>query len=166
MIPIRQMRATEGAALRAIRLQALRDTPTAFGSTIAETESRPLSYWDERAVEHAAGQKSVMFVAEDAGTWVGLVGSLLEGLDNTLDVELFSMWVSPKYRRQGLGERLVEQIIAWAGNHDAKQIVLWVTKSNAPAVSLYTRCGFKTTGEVQPLPSKVALIEQRMVLEL
>jgi ribosomal protein S18 acetylase RimI-like enzyme len=43
---------------------------------------------------------------------------------------------------------------------------LWVTETNKPARRLYERCGFKPTGERQPLPSNPALGELAMARPL
>ena len=125
-----------------------------------------MAYWDERARGNAGGRESILFVAEDPSGWVGLVGAVLEESQSTRSAELISMWVDPAYRCQGLGQRLVGQVVDWARQHGASAVSLWVTESNRSAASLYTRCGFRSTGESQPLPSNRTLLEQRMVLDL
>jgi ribosomal protein S18 acetylase RimI-like enzyme len=166
MAVVRQVRSTEGARFRAIRLQAIEDSPSAFGSTLAETEARPMTYWHDRVAQAAAGEESVLFVAEDDTTWVGIVGGFLGETEGMKSVALISMWVDPAYRGQGLGRQLVERIITWAQHHGARHVELWVTEQNDPAISLYIRCGFQTTGETQQLPSNPDLLEQRMILDL
>lgn len=165
MVTIRRIRPTEGQEFRAIRLQALADSPTAFGSTVAETESRPAKYWVARAAAGAAGEDSVLFVAEEADAWVGLVGGFVEG-ETERDVELISMWVNPSYRGRGVGRQLVEQLLEWASSRGAGRVLLWVTENNVEATSLYRRCGFIPSGDRQPHPSQPALWEQRMLRDL
>jgi hypothetical protein len=63
---IRRIRADEGLRLRALRLHALGDSPTAYGSTLASEELYPESIWHERAASGAAGDKVVTIVAEHA----------------------------------------------------------------------------------------------------
>jgi hypothetical protein len=53
---IRRIRADEGLRLRALRLRALSDSPTAYGSTLASEELYPESIWHERAASGAAGR--------------------------------------------------------------------------------------------------------------
>jgi GNAT superfamily N-acetyltransferase len=162
---IRQIRASEAARLRAIRLQALSDSPEAFGSTLAQTQAWPSQYWHDRAAQAAAGVENILFVAEENVVWVGLVGGVLENQDGK-SAELISMWVNPTYRRAGVGFQLVERVVKWARHHGARRVALWVTQHNASAISLYARCGFASSGETQVLPSNPALLEQRMVLHL
>jgi len=162
---VREIQPTEGAQLRAIRLRALADSPSAFCSTLAETATRPPSYWDARARGDTGSQESTLFIAEGPNGWVGLIGCFGEEPGDVRSVELTSMWVDPVYRSRGVGRRLVEQVVDWARRRGAGSVWLWVTDGNTAAASLYARCGFRDTGETQPHPSNPALRECRMVLE-
>jgi ribosomal protein S18 acetylase RimI-like enzyme len=166
MATIRQIQPTEAAEFRAIRLRAITDSPFAFGSTLAETEARPMEYWVNRVTSAAAGEATILYVAEDSSGWVGLVGGFLVDSDRARGVDLVSMWVDPACRGQGIGQHLVERIADWSRRRGAARVVLWVTETNQPAISLYSRCGFRATGEFQPLPSNPALRELEMVLPL
>lgn len=166
MVIIRQIRPTEGQELRAVRLRALADSPAAFGSTLAETEARPASYWDERARGATGPWGSALFLAEDQRRWVGLVGGFVQEDEGGRSVELISMWVDPAYRGLGIGRKLVERVVDWARERGARLVSLWVTESNHPAISLYLACGFRATGESQPLPSSSHLLEQKMLRNL
>ncbi len=50
--------------------------------------------------------------------------------------------VLPEYRKQGIAESLVREQM----KNQMSFITLEVRESNAPAVSLYTKCGFKNIG--------------------
>ena len=165
MVTIRRIRPDEGARLRAIRIEALADSPSAFGSTLAETIRRPYAYWEHRAADNAAGEESVLFVAEEPEGWCGLAGAYRDESDRT-SADLISMWVRPAYRGQALGRRLVESVVAWARGHGLAQLALWVETGNASAIALYECCGFEHTDETQPLPSNPTLAERRMILRL
>lgn len=165
-IVIRPIEPTEGPELRAIRLRALADSPEAFGSTLEETARRPMSYWEMRARGDTGSQSSTLFIAEAGSGWVGLVGGFVDKEGEDHSAELISMWVDPAHRGQGIGARLVEQVIEWARSHGAVSVSLWVTDGNDSAEELYARCGFRRTGEAQPHPSQDGLQEQRMVYEL
>jgi ribosomal protein S18 acetylase RimI-like enzyme len=165
MAVIRRIRRDESLKLRAIRLEALADSPSAFGSTLAETAARPAEYWQRRAADNAAGEGSVLFVAEGPEGWCGLAGGYLDERDPG-SADLISMWVRPSCRGQGLGERLVDAVVGWAREQGLRQVALWVTESNTGAIRLYERCGFQSTDETQPLPSNPNLIERRMILRL
>jgi ribosomal protein S18 acetylase RimI-like enzyme len=165
-ISVRRIRPDEGPAFRAIRLAAIQDSPQAFGSSLAEIEARPEAYCEERARTGAAGNENVLFVAEKGNRWVGVVGGFISDATAMRSVDLVSMWVHPDYRGQGVGRRLVDQLVMWAREGGAERVVLWVTTGNDPAILLYRRCGFRETGNTQRLPSHPELREQEMVLDL
>jgi [ribosomal protein S18]-alanine N-acetyltransferase len=60
--------------------------------------------------------------------------------------ELEGVFVDRAYRRQGIGSALVAACMAWAANAGAATVRLEVRASNAPALGLYHRYGFSTTG--------------------
>ena len=163
---VRRVRPDEGPSYRAIRLRALAEAPSAFGSTVATESVLTDADWTARATRSAAGTDSAFFVAETAGgDWVGMAGGFRE--DEPPDtVHLVSMWVAPDYRRTGLGVRLIDEVLGWAGAAGARAVELWVTRGNDPAASLYRRIGFVPTEDYQPLPSDPCQEEERMRLLL
>jgi ribosomal protein S18 acetylase RimI-like enzyme len=62
------------------------------------------------------------------------------------DVELLSLWVTPWARGCGVGDRLVEAVVAWAQDHQAPRVMLSVRDHNAPAIRLNQRHGFQAIG--------------------
>ncbi len=77
-------------------------------------------------------------------------------------VDLVSMWVDPSARGRRVGERLIDAVAAWAREQGAARLRLWVTEGNRPARALYERCGFRPTGEHQPLPHDATVTEIAM----
>jgi RimJ/RimL family protein N-acetyltransferase len=53
-----------------------------------------------------------------------------------------------------------------ARDRGLSRLYLWVTDTNRAAGTLYERCGFKATGDWQPLPSDPARCEIEMMLPL
>jgi ribosomal protein S18 acetylase RimI-like enzyme len=160
MVLVREITADDWELMRDVRLAALAEAPSAFGSTYAREAGFTEERWRGRISE-----RSVTFFAHEEtadATPAGLVGVYVE--DGA--AELVSMWVRPAARGLGVGEALVEAAAAWAKTRDFGPLSLWVTESNAPAVRLYERLGFTPTGERQPLPSDPALAEIRMSREL
>jgi len=161
---VRRIRADEALRLRAFRLRALADAPTAFGSTLAREEAFPESVWHERASAGAAGSDRATFVAEQDGQWIGLATGLAEDPE---DPELpgpvlVGMFVDRAERRRGVGVALVEAVSDWARQRGAARLSLWVFPSNEPGIALYTRCGFRLTGETKSLDRAPTLTELRM----
>ncbi len=79
---------------------------------------------------------------------------------------LYGMWVAPEARGQGHGEALIEAVKAWAIGAGYPALGLGVTTTNAPAIALYERVGFRDIGDRYPLREGTGLTIQIMVLPL
>lgn len=149
---------------RDVRLRALRDTPSAFGSTYASEAQLSDAEWLQRA-ERWNGERGIGFLAVDGTGGCGIAGSFLDEHDAT-KAHLISMWTAPTHRRQGVGTRLIAAIADWAREHGVQRLVLMVTSSNDQAVEFYRRLGFTFTGRTEPYPNDAALLEYEMVKAL
>src|SRR5258708_33765311 len=73
-ITIRCIYPHEGAAMRAIRVSALADTPQAFGQTLAQAMALTDVEYDRRAQASARGRERTFIVAEDRqAQWIGSI---------------------------------------------------------------------------------------------
>lgn len=161
---IRRITTGDVDVYRGVRLRALRDSPSAFGSTYAAEALRPRSEWLMRASAAATGDARVTFLAFDGDECVGLAG----GYDDDLgaDKQLISMWVAPSHRGKGIATELIDAVLAWAGGAGARTVGLWVTRGNDRALRFYEKAGFRVTGDVQPLPSDPCKEEIRMIRDV
>jgi ribosomal protein S18 acetylase RimI-like enzyme len=144
--------------LQNLRLAALADSPSAFGSSLEREREYREDEWREWLGTAA------VFIAFEQDAPVGMVAGLEGESDD--DLRLVAMWVHPAHRGQGLGSSLVTKVEEWARKQAAHRLVLWVADGNDAALHLYCRHGFTTTGESMPLPSNPAISEQQMVLHL
>jgi GNAT superfamily N-acetyltransferase len=149
-IQIRRVRSDEGLRVRALRLHALADTPLAYGSTLAGEQAFDDAVWHERARHGAAGVHRVTYVAEEGGRWVGLVTGVFDE-PNGSRFTLHGMFVEPAARGRGVGTALVDAVTGWARERGATELYLGVTSMNHAAIRLYHRCGFRPTGQREPL---------------
>lgn len=171
-VEVVRVAAGEWETLREVRLAALLDSPSAFGSTYEAEVGRPDSAWIERARHTSVGDESATFLARRDGRVVGLVGGYRPeavGPDAAApaggdEVELVSMWVEPEARRSGAARLLVAAVVDWALETGARAVGLWVTRGNDRAHDLYASIGFAETGDFQPLPSDPCKDEIRMGL--
>jgi ribosomal protein S18 acetylase RimI-like enzyme len=81
-------------------------------------------------------------------------------------MHLVSMWVDPGNRRRGVARAPVDQVVGWAADRRAHEVVLWVADHNTAARRLYEQIGFQPTGRHQPLPCNPALTESQLHLPL
>lgn len=161
VIVVRRIEPGDVAHLKAVRLSALADAPSAFGSTHAAEIQLTDDEWTRRAARAADGREVAMFLAWHVGEAVGIAGGYRPELSASV-VELVSMWTAPPARRAGVARRLVGAVAAWASESDAEVLELWVTDGNSSAIALYEAMGFEFTGDRKPLPSDPALDEVRM----
>lgn len=145
---------------RRIRLRSLLDAPDAFGSTHAETITRPDSAWQGQLADLAT------FVAVQDEADVGVVrGGLHE--DERHAAVLLSMWVAPEARGRGVGEALIRAVVDWAREQGCARLYLEVGDHNTTAIGLYARMGFQPTGRTGSLPPPRAdITEHERVLLL
>lgn len=125
-----------------IRLRALRDSPTAFGSTYDREAGFTEADWRGRL-----GGEGPAVLALHEGSAVGMAAGYSD-LPGWLHV--VAMWVDPAWRGQGLGRRLLDAVVVWAGERGLR-CHLDVTLGNDAARRLYERYGFVATGETEPL---------------
>ena len=96
--------------------------------SIASELSNPLSYW---------------LVALDGDRVAGYVGS-----QSVLgESDMMNVAVDPDYRRQGIAEQLVTELIAALKERGNYQLTLEVRASNTPAQKLYEKLGFVSVGK-------------------
>ena len=132
--------------LRALRLRALQDAPTAFDTTVAEALQWSAASWAQQLRDLAT------FVAVLEGQDVGMV----RGAPSTKGdgaAYLISMWVAPEHRRLGVGGALIDAVIAWATGVGAQTLLLDVGEQNEGAIALYRRKGFVRNGKRSTLPA-------------
>jgi ribosomal protein S18 acetylase RimI-like enzyme len=161
MIVVREITADDWELMRDVRLAALAEAPSAFGSSYAREVAFTEEQWRGRISE-----RSVTFFAHAEPAGAAPAGKVPAGLAGVYvedgAANLVSMWVSPAARGLGAGKALVEAAAAWAKANDFGALFLWVTESNTSARRLYEGCGFTPTGKRQPLPSDPALQEIAM----
>jgi ribosomal protein S18 acetylase RimI-like enzyme len=148
---IRTVRRDEAAALRDLRLRALRDSPHAYFASRETEESLPLAYWED----WTARNDKAMFVAIDDGEWVGMAGAFVHP-DKRGTVGLWWLWVAPGARGQGLARRLVDARADWARKRGAVRLELAVAENNERVKALYQSLGFVATGERRSMASDPA----------
>lgn len=152
------------AQFKTARLTALRDTPTAFGSTYAKESQLSDADWVRR-VSAWNSNRSVCFLAMEENAACGIVAGRTDENDPH-KAHLLSMWVAPTHRRASVGSRLVQAVEVWAKNLGIHELQLMVTSQNRAAKSFYERLGFTRTGRTEPYPNDPALIEYEMAKSL
>lgn len=159
---VRRVRPEDWAAVRDLRLAALRTDPMAFGSTLEREQAYPAERWQERARSSSSGDQQATFVATAPdGQLVGMATILRQ----PAGAGLFGMWVHPSRRGTGLGGRLLDTALRWLREIEpTATVTLEVNRQQGAAVGLYRSRGFEFSGHEQPLGHDPPAVAHEMVL--
>ena len=160
MITLELITSENALVFKDVRLRALQDTPSAFGSTYAKESALKDADWIKRAAQWS-NERAAAYLAMDKDTACGIAGVYLDQNDATL-AHLGSMWTAPSHRRRGVGRLLVNEIIRWVQLRKVHALRLMVVCNNQSAILFYERLGFTMTGRTEPYPNDPALMEYEM----
>ncbi len=166
---MRRIDASEWRKLRALRLQALRDAPTAFGSTFEREASFPDERWQLLAASGASGMDDVAVIAAVDGEWVAMARGYLERRDQRSAPPaawLIAVYVDPRWRGHGLGRAVSGAVVDWARERGASEVLLHVGDWNGAARRVYEDLGFRPTGVRATLSHDPSVAESEMRLRL
>ena len=111
---------------------------------IAELEKECFSGpWSETSIaSELQNPLSLWLVAIDGSQVAGYIGS-----QTVMDeADMMNLAVKPEYRRMGVAENLICQLISRLKENNVTCLTLEVRASNAPAISLYTKLNFVEAG--------------------
>jgi len=99
--------------------------------------------WSERSVaSELTNSLSLWLVATEGTRVAGYIGSqTVMG-----ETDMMNVAVHPEYRRQGLAELLVTELIKQLQQQGSTCLTLEVRASNEPAIHLYKKLGFSQIG--------------------
>lgn len=142
--PIRlwQLTPDRAAEWMAIRLEALRSAPEAFGSSIDDWDGRPLEDFAARLAGchmWAAGAQPGQ--PQAVASWEADISPAEPDLGWVM-----SVYVRPSKRGRGLGDAIFARLIADAAKAGMTRLGLHVGQDNLAAQALYARAGFVATG--------------------
>lgn len=101
-------------------------------------------FWNTNMLKEELKSEDRKFInikSED-GEILGFAG-ILKNVDF---VEIMNIVVKKKYRKQGIGEKLLQELINISIKENYEKIELEVNSKNEPAVNLYKKFGFKEVG--------------------
>ncbi len=160
---VRRLAPSDWELLRRLRLEALQESPAAFGSTFEREVAFDEALWRSRL------ETSAYFVAETATEAIGMACAVRlvdPDSDSPPTMELVSMWVAPQHRRFGAGARLVAAVLDHARAEGEPLVGLWVAGGNEAAESFYRAAGFERRGEEENLPGVPDRCGVRMTIAL
>jgi ribosomal protein S18 acetylase RimI-like enzyme len=145
---VRQLEAADAEAFSALRREVTAENPVPMGLTLEEELTRPI---DGFRAQLSFPEPNAAFGAFVDGELVGTAAVAWPSkfASSGHRVNLWGTFVSPRFRRRGLGRKLVEHAIAHAKSNGVRRVNLTVYVPNDPAVCLYESLGFAYCG-VEP----------------
>ncbi len=147
-ISVRLLGEDDWEQFKAVRLEALRESPEAFSATLADESAFPDSAWRERMV------RSQRLVADARGAVVGTASlgryAVPEGEEDNTG-EVFGLWVSPPARGTGVATALARAAAYRAQQDGRSHLVYWVSTDNGRAVAFASGLGFRPTDSRRPM---------------
>lgn len=141
---IRKLTEEDLEALWEIRLQALLESPEAFGSTYEET----LSHGKEHMRQRLCQGEKMFYLGAFEDRLIGIVlFSREERSKSQHKAFIHNMYVLPGHRGHSVGKALLQELILQAKQVDGlEQLHLVVMTTNPTARSLYHTLGFEIYG--------------------
>lgn len=160
-ITIRPVMLSEADALLRLRLEALQDSPEAFGEDYDYVAAQPFVIWQER-IAHSLGEgDQVIFVAASAARGhgdrqskqpenvrlIGMAGVNRSTMRKTRhSASIWGVYVQPAWRGQGVATALVRACVNWGAAKGLATMRLAVITANPAAIRCYENCGFRSCG--------------------
>ena len=155
-IVIRPAALADWRDLKAVRLAALLDVPTAFGASHASAAAFTDADWQHRA---ASTPQRTFLLAYVDGQPAGLAAQVVDARGES---SLQAMWVQREYRGTDIAARLVDAVkqLCLAGGHG--RLVLDVSQDNLRAAAFYQKQGFVFLPQWEALDSHPHIQVQKM----
>ena len=146
-VTIRSTTEHDWEQVRTLRLEALADTPLAFGEHLVDAEKHGEAEWRRRGARGTNEHSTHVVAIDEDGRWVGTMAGYV---DRSVPM-LVGVYVSPSVRGTGVAEALLAGIEEWALT-EGDMLLLHVHEENARARAFYERRGFVATGRTVPYP--------------
>jgi ribosomal protein S18 acetylase RimI-like enzyme len=149
-VVVRVLRPDDWRTIRDLRLAALSDAADELGAGPDSARPGNERYWRGWPV------RGVPLAGFFGGRPAGLVGIVTAPAD-PVTARLVALWVAPGARGTGVGDALVEAVVAVARQWGCRAVTLEVLMSNQPAVRLYRRHGFALSAEPPFAPGAITM---------
>jgi len=128
----------EGSWLEATVIESMRPDDLDEVSAI-ERQCFPSAWSRESYQRELRNRNSYYFVARLGDHIIGFAGMWVVGQE----AHISTLAVHPERQRRGLGERLLQHLLAVAREHGVTKMTLEVREGNRAARELYRKCGFQ-----------------------
>jgi ribosomal protein S18 acetylase RimI-like enzyme len=134
-----------------LRLEALQQDPSAFGSSYDEEVAFEDHVWKTRLETAVHRDNIITLYAEFNGQLVGMMGA---GWSKYIKYKhiasIYAVYVTPSMRGRSIGSQLLHTLLdELATIPQIEKVKLMVTTNQSAAIALYEKSGFKSIGIAQ-----------------
>lgn len=151
-VSIRLLRHGDAELFYRIRAQGIREIPSSFSESIDDFLAKPIASWAFQIENGLKTQREFFFGAFTKEEELVGTLALTRGTGSHVSHigEIWSVYVTPRSRGQGVGTLLLQFCIKTAQTViPGGQLRLWVSTTNERAIALYSGAGFITCGKVE-----------------
>ena len=150
-LTIRPIRLADAGPLLRLRLEALRDSPEAFGEDYDHVAAQPSAAWDDQVAHSLGNGDRVIFVGalgdRPDSPLIGMAGVNRSPMKNTRHSgSVWGVYVQPAWRGKGIAKALTQACIHWGREKGLVTLRLGVITANPAAIHCYDSCGFRSCG--------------------
>lgn len=152
---------------REIRIAALTQAPTAFGTSVKKIKSFPPKEWQDRLKKAAEEKDMWIYFAQIGDEIIGMTGARRDSGEASHHVAMiFSVFVKESFRGKGYAKKLLTSILDKLANQpDIIKAKLHVVSTQKEAISLYKRCGFKLVGTLKKEFNRAGTLHDEYIME-
>ncbi len=134
---------------RDLRLESLKDSPTAFAGSHEDESPAPDKKWKEKLQNALTEETDFILFAKSGNNLVGMASaSRSQKVKVRHTATIYGVYVNPQFRSQGLGTKLLKSLINKLKERpEIVKIKISVVTENSGALRLYQKLGFSTVGK-------------------
>lgn len=142
-VDIKWLKPDDWEIFRNLRLEAISEDQSAFGTSFEEDRAQPEEIWRERIV-------NTLFAFVD-GVPAGLVGHVRQPrIKQRHIVHVVGFYVKPEYRGMGIGNQLLKVMMDKIRSYPGvTKVSLGVNTPQLAALKIYQNFGFEIVGELK-----------------
>jgi ribosomal protein S18 acetylase RimI-like enzyme len=146
-VKIRCLTEPDVPSFRDLRLFALQESPTAFCSSYEQETRWPLADFAKKVLTPNEPDSRMFGAFTAEGRLAGMLGLLRDPRPKRAHIAtLWTMYVHPEFRGQGVGAALIDESLTYARRLGLRLLILTVTDGNTAARALYAARGFQRFG--------------------
>ena len=145
---IKEIQPEDWQEFKRIRLQALQESPFAFGRAYEEESAYDDIYWEERVKLYNQDPNTIFLLCFKKPFAVAMAGCFRDKTKCGVS-QIYSLWLNPDLRGGIIADQILLFLEKWSLDNGMSVIEGFVTENNIRARAFYRKQGFIETSERQ-----------------